>query len=94
MAITENTPIGSDVIERHRQHVREALGQAIDRAGSIAELARQLGVTYQAVQGWLRRGGVPARRAVEIEALYGISRHALIDPRLLHLLSSAHTSLI
>lgn len=79
---TENT----DLIAAHKEQVREHLGKVVEAAGSMAALAEQLGVSYQAVQGWHRRGGVPLRRAVEIEALYGVSRYALIDPRLLHLL--------
>ena len=62
--------------------------QACDAAGSQANLARKLGVTPPAVNGWLHRGWVPLRRAVEIEVLFGVSRALTMNPRvkvLMHL---------
>jgi len=46
-------------------------------------MARDLGVTRQAVQFWARQGYVPLSRIIEIEARYGIPRAELIDPTLL-----------
>ncbi len=54
----------------------EALDAAIKAAGTIAELARHLGVTRSAICQWKR---VPADRVLEVEALTGISRHLLRD---------------
>lgn len=60
---------------------------AVDAAGSQGKLAQQLGVTQQAVGKWVARGYTPMRRAQEIEAVYGVSRTALANPRALELLS-------
>lgn len=51
-------------------------------AGGQAALARQLGVSQQAVSKWVRRGFVPVDRVVEIEAQFGVPRHRLIEPKL------------
>ena len=45
-------------------------------------LARQLGVTIQAVSQWAVRGWCPPARALEIEDLYGIPRRLLVKPEL------------
>lgn len=54
---------------------------ALVKAGSTKELAKQLGVNYQAVQQWVNAGYVPLGRITEIEALYGIPRADLLDPK-------------
>lgn len=54
---------------------------ALVAAGSTSTLAKQLGVNYQAVQQWVKAGHVPLGRITEIEALYGIPRADLIDPK-------------
>lgn len=54
--------------------------QAVTAAGGQRKLARQLGVSLAAVQGYLKRGYAPKARAVEIEAEYGISRFELVSP--------------
>lgn len=59
-----------------------ALEEAIKKAGSSAEMARRLGVTYQAVLAWKRNGFMPARRAQQVELEYGVNRQDLISPRL------------
>lgn len=56
---------------------REALYRAAATFGGLAELARKLGVTPQAVDGWRSRGRVPAERVLDIERLTGVTRHAL-----------------
>lgn len=56
-------------------------------AGGRRLLAARLGVTKQAVAGWVQRGYIPASRAVEAEAQYGVDRRELVDPRLVGLLS-------
>jgi len=54
---------------------------AVAKAGGFSQLARQLGVTYQAVQQWSVQGYVPLTRVTEIEALYGIERTELMNPK-------------
>ncbi|RMD00046.1 hypothetical protein EAY64_05470 [Aquitalea palustris] len=58
---------------------------AIDAAGSQSALGTALGVSQQRVSRWLQLGYVPLKRAIEIEALYGIPRRRLINPRILDL---------
>lgn len=53
---------------------RQALTAAIVQAGGFAALARQLGITPQAVHKWRQ---VPAERVLAIEQLTGVSRHRL-----------------
>jgi DNA-binding transcriptional regulator YdaS (Cro superfamily) len=50
-------------------------------AGSLSELARQTGVSPQAVQQWAAQGFVPLNRIAEIESLYGIPRAELMNPK-------------
>ncbi|WP_442951832.1 Cro/CI family transcriptional regulator [Oryzomicrobium sp.] len=59
--------------------------QAIESAGGQVALAEALGVSQQAISGWLLRGYVPTGRVVEIETLYGVPRARLINPRFLAL---------
>ncbi|HRI57962.1 MAG TPA: YdaS family helix-turn-helix protein, partial [Anaerolineae bacterium] len=47
------------------------LTTAIQRAQGQAKLARACGVTYQAVQRWLRTG-VPPERCAAVEAATGV----------------------
>jgi transcriptional regulator with XRE-family HTH domain len=58
------------------------IAEALAQAGNQAQLAEKLGVSQQAISIWLRRGWVPVRRALEIEAQFGIPRSRLISPRL------------
>ena len=53
-----------------------ALLRAIDAAGGVAALARELNVTSQAVSQWSK---VPAERVLEVERAAGgaVSRHDL-----------------
>lgn len=62
------------------------IADAVNAAGSQADLAATLGVTQQAVSVWLARGWVPLRRAQEIEAQFGIARGRLINPRVMALM--------
>lgn len=60
---------------------------AVQMAGSQAKLAAKVGVTQQAVMKWVKRGYVPLPRAREIEALLGVPRNSLVDPKVLDVLS-------
>jgi DNA-binding transcriptional regulator YdaS (Cro superfamily) len=42
-----------------------------------SKLAFDLGIKPQAVQQWCATGSIPAERALQIEAVTGISRHDL-----------------
>jgi DNA-binding transcriptional regulator YdaS (Cro superfamily) len=66
---------------------------AVRVAGSQAKLAVQLGVTQQAVLKWVKQGYVPLPRAREIEALLGVPRNTLIDPKVLDLLTDFNSEL-
>lgn len=62
--------------------VRQHIALAIKVAGSQQALASILGVTQQAVSGWLN--GVrwmPIRHALAIEALFGVPAAGMINPR-------------
>lgn len=56
--------------------------RAVEKAGGVAALAEALGVKRQACYPWLTRGWAPAKRAIQIEGLYGIPRADLMDPKL------------
>lgn len=55
-----------------------ALERAIAHFASLAEMARQMGVTYQAVQQWQKTGKVPADRCTKLAELTGESREDLV----------------
>lgn len=52
----------------------KALLRAIKIVGGKAALARNLGVSRQAVQQWARRKKLPAEKCRQAEALTGIPR--------------------
>lgn len=54
---------------------------AVVAAGGLSPMARQLGVSYQAVQQWMAQGYVPLIRVTEIETLYGVPRAELMNPK-------------
>ncbi len=62
--------------------LKTGIADAVQQVGTQEALAEQLGVSQQAVSIWLRRGWVPLRRAQEIEALTGVGRARLINPRI------------
>jgi DNA-binding transcriptional regulator YdaS (Cro superfamily) len=62
--------------------------RAIGIAGGANQLAEKLGVSHQAVYVWLRKGWVPAQRALEIEKLFDIPRVELFKPALAALFAS------
>lgn len=51
-------------------------------------LARQLGVTIQAVSQWTLRGWVPPARAAEIHDFYGVPVVDLVKPELRELFAA------
>lgn len=55
--------------------------EALVIAGSMADMAKKLGVSHQAVQQWVDRGYVPLVRIPEIESVYGIPRADLMNPK-------------
>jgi len=54
-----------------------ALLHAVDILGGQTGTAKRLGVSQQAVQYWVRRGRVPALKAIPLEAASGVSRNKL-----------------
>lgn len=54
------------------------LAAAVDAAGTMADLARRLGISRAAVAQWRK---VPAERLVEVERVTGVSR-AILRPDL------------
>jgi len=48
--------------------------KAIEATGSARELARRIGVSYQAVQQWTR---VPAHQIIAVEKATGVPREEL-----------------
>jgi DNA-binding transcriptional regulator YiaG len=59
-----------------------AVLKAIAAAGGPTALARALGVTYQSIDDWRRKGYVPLARAKEIEMQFGIPRNDLVSPKM------------
>lgn len=57
-----------------------------NKHSGIAKMAKDLGVSYQAVQQWAKQGYVPLIRVTEIETLYGVPRHRLVAPKYLETL--------
>jgi len=54
-----------------------AIQRACAAIGGQSALARELGVTSQAIQKMCSKGKVPAERVIAIERLTGVSRHDL-----------------
>lgn len=52
------------------------IGKIVDRIGAY-RLAKAVGVRHQSVHSWVRRGLVPAKRAIAVEEATGVSRHIL-----------------
>lgn len=70
-------------MEDFKQHARDALQAAIDKATSQAELARRVSeeagrpIETGHVYYWLNSGSVPTDVAVAIEALFEVKRQDL-----------------
>ena len=65
------------------------IAKAIAVVGNQDTLASQLGVTQQAVSGWLAQGFVPSGRAAEIEHLTGVPRGELVSAKIKNLMAAA-----
>ena len=63
---------------------------AVEAAGGQHALARMCGVTQPTVYGWLERGYAPTSRVIEIEALTGVPRKDLVNPRTRDQIGRAH----
>ena len=55
--------------DEHTKNTRSGIDRAIQWAGGQAKLARILGVTRGAVNGWKRARKIPAERALQVEIL-------------------------
>lgn len=62
------------------------IGDVIINAGGQGCLARRIGVSQQAVSGWVKRGWVPMAHIVKIEEMFGVPRARLINPKHLELI--------
>lgn len=69
-----------------------AIDEAVEAGGGIVAFSRKLGLTHQAVYHWRRKGWAPVKRAVEIEALFGVDRNRLMEPRLAEALGTPRVS--
>lgn len=66
---------------RTNPEVREHIALAIEAAGSQQGLALALGVTQQAVSGWLNGARwMPVPKAQIIERRYGVPAAGLVNP--------------
>jgi len=54
---------------------------AVVRAGSLQNLSDKLGVSYQAVQQWMKQGHVPLARIAEIQTYYDVPRTDLMNQK-------------
>lgn len=69
-----------------------ALDRAIAHFSSLSDMARQMGVTYQAVQQWQKQGKVPSKHCPKLAALTGESREDLVGWNLPDAIDSAQAS--
>jgi DNA-binding transcriptional regulator YdaS (Cro superfamily) len=51
--------------------------EIIAEAGSVADLARSLGVSHSSVCDWRRASRIPVKRALEIHERFGIALHEI-----------------
>lgn len=58
---------------------RKALQRAIRSCESQAEFASRLGISSPSISEWLRRGGVPRDRCVDVEHISGVACEELCD---------------
>lgn len=63
-----------------------ALDLAVQAAGSISALSRELGVSHQVTNRWVQQGFMPLARARQVAKLYGLPLRELADPKYLDLI--------
>lgn len=73
----------TDIAGREPVKTTSGILDVVIKAKSMAALGVELGVSYQAVQQWVKQGYVPLSRVTEIEARYGVPRERLLHPRYL-----------
>lgn len=56
---------------------KTVVDELIEMAGGPVALAKAVGLRYQSIQEWVRRGYVPADRCRAVEARFGIPRERL-----------------
>jgi hypothetical protein len=83
-----SVPCDTDGTPTTKDTKMTGIKKAVDLAGGANQLAHKLDVTHQAVYVWLRKGWVPAQRALEIEKLFDIPRAELFKPELSALFAS------
>ncbi|WP_198116905.1 Cro/CI family transcriptional regulator [Massilia rhizosphaerae] len=67
------------------QQDMSGIALAVKKAGTQEKLAKNLGVSQQAISQWIEQGWVPLRRAAQIEQCFSIPRTRLVDPRIVEL---------
>lgn len=72
----------------NREDFLAAMDEAVRKGGGIVAFARRMGVAHQAVYHWRKQGFAPVKRAIEIEAAFGIDRDRLMEPSLAQALST------
>lgn len=75
------------------EQLKSGIERAVEAFGSQEAMARELGVTQQAVSSWVANGYVPVRRVVQIEALTGVPRADLLEPKLADIVRRAEDML-
>lgn len=83
--VTKANPMTS---KRKKSPSINPVAVAVAHAGNQAALSKILGVSEAAVSKWVAQQWVPHRRAQEIEALYGLPRLSLINPRMRDLIEA------
>ena len=71
---TLDTPVSKFYRVKTMQDLKAITTKAIEQAGGGAMLARELGVTRQAVYQWKL---VPPQHVLDVERITGVSRHQL-----------------
>jgi hypothetical protein len=59
---------------------RASISYIVRSYGGGSAFSRECGVSPTAVYGWLKANSLPLKRAVDIAALYGVSRDLFYDP--------------
>lgn len=72
----------------NRADFLSAMDEAVRKGGGIVAFARRMGVAHQAVYHWRKQGFTPLKRAIEIEAAFGIDRDRLMAPDIVQALAS------